>query len=467
VTYLFATGDNGAGAQYPATSPDVLAVGGTTLTLGAGNTYGSESAWSGGGGGISADESIPSCQVGKINGVSTTNRAEPDVSMDASPSSGVPIYDSYDFGASTPWATYGGTSLATPMWAGIIAIANQGRAIAGVGSLGGATQTNQLIYNLPSSDFHDITTGSNGYSAGPGYDLATGIGTPIANLLVPSLAPPVVTASPASQTANAGTTVQFTAAATLTVDPTWLSTASIATWNAATNTLTVTGPATITADPGAAEPIIEASGSSAAVAFDPTSGTAIHIGGLSLTDGASATVTSLGAARSVTNYHIPVIGVTGATAAPMYAIDSTSTLDLADNDMAILYGSGTSPFSSVFSGISQAYDGGLWDNPGLTSSIARTSGGVTALGYGEASTLGYSSFDGVALGGNAVLVKYTVVGDCHLDGTVDFADFSALQAGYGQAGSWVNGDFSYSGAVTFGDFSLLQDNYGQTLANVL
>jgi hypothetical protein len=117
--------------------------------------------------------------------------------------------------------------------------------------------------------------------------------------------------------------------------------------------------------------------------------------------------------------------------------------------------------------LSQAYDGGLWNDPGLTSSIARSSAGVTALGYGEASALGLSTFDGLTLGGNAVLIKYTLVGDDNLDGTVNFNDFSILQTHYGQAGDWADGDFNYDGTVNFSDFSALQNNYGQTLANLL
>jgi subtilisin-like proprotein convertase family protein len=72
----------------------------------------------------------------------------------------------------------------------LIAVVNQGRALANLPSLDGPTQTLPAIYALPQSDFHDITSGSNGdgQSAGPGYDLVTGIGTPIANLLVPNLA---------------------------------------------------------------------------------------------------------------------------------------------------------------------------------------------------------------------------------------------------------------------------------------
>ncbi len=215
VTFLAATGDYGPYApgtttltpQYPAASPNVVAVGGTTLSVN-GNAYGGETAWGngtdsgfyyGGGGGISAFESQPAYQKGVVNAFSTVQRTYPDVAADADPGSGVSIYDTYDFGSSTPWATYGGTSLACPLWAGIVAVADEGRAIAGKGSLDGPSQTLPQLYKLPAADFNDITTGNNGYLAGPGYDLATGIGTPVANLLVPALmAGPVVSTAAAA-----------------------------------------------------------------------------------------------------------------------------------------------------------------------------------------------------------------------------------------------------------------------------
>ncbi len=178
-------------------------------------------------------------------------------------------------------------------------------------------------------------------------------------------------------------------------------------------------------------------------------------------------MTSLGAARSTNNYRLLVIGVTGASVAPTYTIDAESTLNVADNDMAILYGSGTSPLSSISTELSQAYDGGAWDKPGLTSSVAKTSGGVTALGYGEASTLGLTTFDGQTLGGNAVLVKYTLVGDTQLRGNVGIGDYDAVLTNYGTNQGWTGGDFHYGGVVGIGDYDAVIDNYGKTLSNVL
>jgi hypothetical protein len=190
VTYLAATGDSGTPSGYPAFSPNVVAVGGTSLDINSSGTYVSESAWDdqygAGGGGISQAEAQPSYQVGKVNGTSSTQRTVPDVSMDADPATGVYVLDT-DY--TSGYLEVGGTSLATPMWAGLVAIANQGRALDGESSLTGYSQTLPALYSLPSSDFHDITSGTNGtYAATAGYDLATGIGSPVANLLVPALA---------------------------------------------------------------------------------------------------------------------------------------------------------------------------------------------------------------------------------------------------------------------------------------
>ena len=192
VTFLASTGDNGAPGQYPAFSPNVVAVGGTSLILNPDNSYKSESGWSGSCGGFSQFESQPPFQ--NVVTQNMTQRTIPDVSFDADPNTGVAIYDSYDFGAGTPWIQIGGTSLSCPCWAGLIAIVNQERVDAGGTTLDGPTQTLPALYELYSdpakysSDFHDITSGYNVYPAGIGYDFVTGIGTPIANQLVPDLA---------------------------------------------------------------------------------------------------------------------------------------------------------------------------------------------------------------------------------------------------------------------------------------
>ena len=194
VTYVAASGDQGAwsGPEFPSVAPNVLAVGGTTLTLTASGSYGSESGWSGSTGGFSgldtgffSYESEPSYQTSTLEsvGLSYGVRTTPDVSFNADPNSGVSVYDSVSYDGQSGWFTVGGTSAAAPAWAGLVAITDQGLAAAGKSSLS-TTQVLTNLYSLPGSDFNDITTGSNGYSATPGYDLVTGLGTPKANLVV-------------------------------------------------------------------------------------------------------------------------------------------------------------------------------------------------------------------------------------------------------------------------------------------
>ncbi len=259
--------------------------------------------------------------------------------------------------------------------------------------------------------------------------------------------------------------------------PAWLGSGSAATWNPTNQVLTVTGAASIIADPGTDEPVVQASGTAAVLTLNPTSGIDIHLGGLSLTNGAKATETSLGSARSLTNYHLLVIGTPGSTTAPLFTIDSTSTLDLADNDMAILYGTGTNPLPQVQEGLQTAYDNGAWDKPGLTSSVAPTTHGTTALGYATSNELGDTTFDGLTLGGNALLVKYTLVGDTTLSGSVSGADYNTVLGNFDAAGDWSQGNFFYTGTYASGtftngdtggsDYNAVLSNYDASLATYL
>jgi subtilase family serine protease len=171
VTFVASSGDNGsfAGASYPAASPNVLSVGGTTLVLSSTGAYQSESAWIDSGGGYSQYEPEPSYQA-KVQ--TTGYRATPDVAFDGDPNTGVPVYvtQTTPFGGSQgSWLTFGGTSLGSPAWAGIIAITDQGRALAGLSSLDGPTQTLPALYAAPSSDFHTVAPASSSFGGGLGY----------------------------------------------------------------------------------------------------------------------------------------------------------------------------------------------------------------------------------------------------------------------------------------------------------
>jgi subtilase family serine protease len=193
ITFIAATGDYGAwyGPEWPAVSPNVLSVGGTSLSLTSTGVYSSETGWNsfnkrqyGSTGGISSYETEPYYQTG-VQG--TGFRTTPDVAYDANPNTGVYMYDSYNGG----WFSGGGTSAGSPQWAALVAIADEGRALAGLGSLDGPTQTLGAIYKMAQTAyatyFHDVTSGYNGYSAGKGYDLVTGLGTPRAKAVVQAL----------------------------------------------------------------------------------------------------------------------------------------------------------------------------------------------------------------------------------------------------------------------------------------
>jgi subtilase family serine protease len=168
IVFLASSGDSGSGASWPAASPNVIAVGGTTLSLKIDGTFIKETAWKGSGGGISSYESAPSFQSIVAIPKSLGMRAIPDVSYDADPKSGFPIVRAH------VWRRVGGTSAGAPQWAAIVA-------------LGTGVSLKQLYADKAgkhSSDyFRDITSGSNGSCgyiciAHAQYDYVTGLGSP-------------------------------------------------------------------------------------------------------------------------------------------------------------------------------------------------------------------------------------------------------------------------------------------------
>jgi subtilase family serine protease len=193
VTFTASSGDSGAGVEYPAASPYVVAVGGTSITLAdSTGTYGSEKAWSGSGGGQSAQESEPLYQF-NFGIASSGKRGVPDVAYDADPNTGFPVYDTVRYQGQAGWFQVGGTSAGAPQWAALIAIVNSMRA-ASKGALTGAPSplySTSASTSTYSANFHDISIGSNGScsicSAGTGYDFVTGLGSPRAAALVNAL----------------------------------------------------------------------------------------------------------------------------------------------------------------------------------------------------------------------------------------------------------------------------------------
>jgi kumamolisin len=181
ITVFVASGDNGADdgtssetVDFPASSPNVVGCGGTSLP-----TEGPEVAWNDGasggasGGGYSAVYPLPSWQTG-VPGVTGTMRGVPDVSGDADPETGYQV--SVD-GTST---VIGGTSAVAPLYAGLFALINQSTGT----RVGFVNPT--LYANEPA--FTDITSGNNnGYDAGPGWDPVTGLGSPIGTSILSAL----------------------------------------------------------------------------------------------------------------------------------------------------------------------------------------------------------------------------------------------------------------------------------------
>lgn len=232
-TILAASGDQGSNdcgyttpttpsVDDPASQPYVTGAGGTTLTVTSGSNYGSETAWNNGngnasGGGVSSLWSMPGWQAGPgvISAASSGApcwapagnycREVPDVAFNADPNSGYEIYctalvqnGTGPCNPNTPWITVGGTSAAAPMWAGMIALANEKSLHDGNFNLG---FLNPLLYQIGqnnsstsyNNDFHDVTAGNNyttadgnnEYQATPNYDMVTGLGSynalPLAN----------------------------------------------------------------------------------------------------------------------------------------------------------------------------------------------------------------------------------------------------------------------------------------------
>jgi subtilase family serine protease len=179
---VFASGNSGNPALYPAANPYAIAVGGTTLRLTAAGGVIDEVAWRGSGGGVSAYEPKPPYQ-NTVN--SFGGRGAPDVSYNANPLTGFPVYDSFGYAGQSGWFRLGGTSVAAPQWAGIIAAADQLRASAGRRPLASRhVASHTALYALAGGPaLYDVTAGSNGpcgiiCRAGPGFDFVTGLGSP-------------------------------------------------------------------------------------------------------------------------------------------------------------------------------------------------------------------------------------------------------------------------------------------------
>ncbi|MBK9444166.1 MAG: putative Ig domain-containing protein [Comamonadaceae bacterium] len=227
MTYLAATGDSGAAVSWPSVSTKVVAVGGTSLSY-SGTGVRSETTWSGTGGGISLYTVAPAYQTTTVPGMGAFGRrAVADVAFNADPATGQYVAVMNPGSTTVNWISAGGTSLSTPQWAGLFAVANAARALSAKAALGAphAVLYGQIatVPGTYASAFSDISRGANGScvtcASTLGYDTPSGLGTPNVTNLINALsgASAAVTApvvSSASIGGQVGTALTFTATAT-------------------------------------------------------------------------------------------------------------------------------------------------------------------------------------------------------------------------------------------------------------
>ncbi|HVA88072.1 MAG TPA: S53 family peptidase [Candidatus Saccharimonadales bacterium] len=181
--------DQRQSVYWPSDSPYTIAVGGTNLRVRSDGTYYGEAAWddylstAATGGGLNPQDPRPSWQQapGVENQFSNGNRQTPDVAAAGDPDTGYLVYETPTDGGPAAWTVVGGTSGAAPFWAGIMLLTRQLAQEEGVGPLG---FVDPMLYDIasnnpPNTIFHDVTRGGNlAQQATPGWDYATGLGTP-------------------------------------------------------------------------------------------------------------------------------------------------------------------------------------------------------------------------------------------------------------------------------------------------
>jgi subtilase family serine protease len=366
-----AAGDSGAwtfsSEIFPADDVYLTSVGGTDLdTASAGGAWSSETAWSDGGGGISPDGyAIPSWQTATAAGCSACSAAyrnAPDVSANANFS----FYVCADQTTCTA-NHWGGTSFAAPMWAGYLALVNQQAVANGNKPLG---FINPVLYTIGLSssydtDFHDITSGSNGFSATTGYDLATGIGSPNGAALIAALA----AGSP-------------TSGFSLSASPT---TVSVMQGSSGTSTIT----STVTGGFNSAISL-SATGqpTGVSVVFNPTSITGA---------GTSVMTISVSSTTAIGTYAIKVTGTSGGTT-------ETATVTLKVTKAVPSFAISASPATiTVSKGATGTATITTTVSNGFNSAIA-----LTAVGEGSAQTLTFSPSTIPAPGSGSSTMSVTV-----------------------------------------------------------
>jgi hypothetical protein len=259
--------------------------------------------------------------------------------------------------------------------------------------------------------------------------------------------------------------------------PAWLSPASQATWDDNAKLLTVTGAATVVADPGADDPAVVASGAGAVITIAPTSAADLRVrfGSLQLSNGATATLASLGGSRTPTHHRVLLVdGSAG------LSIDANSTLDLTDNDLVVDYAAaGNNPAASVEAMAAAGHNGGNWQGKRITSSTAAApaSAGNFAVAVADNATLTNKFGDGtggkplfagfMAVDDTSVLVKYTHRVDLDLSGTLNANDAITFSTNFnGGAAHFSAGDLDYDTLYTPNDAILFATFYNPAVQQV-
>lgn len=330
VTFFASSGDSGSGASFPAASPNVVSVGGTTLNVDNSGNVNSETAWSGSGGGVSSYEPLPSYQ--STYGITSSGRSIPDVSYNADPNTGVPVYDSYGYQGSAGWFQVGGTSAGSPQWASITAIANTQRSTPMSSSDFGAEN---LLYSAAtgsaySSNYRDIILGNNGgFQATTGYDLVTGVGSPLTNNLIPFISggtpPPPPSPDFALSSSPNSVSIQQGGSDTSSVAVTSLNGYS------SSVTLSLTGNPAGVSYSFSANPVTPTASSTLTLTVDPATNPGTYQLMISGTDGTTTHTTSISLTVTQPTVNIP-LSITVSTDKSSYTLKSFAYITVKATD---------------------------------------------------------------------------------------------------------------------------------------
>jgi hypothetical protein len=352
----------------------------------------------------------------------------------------------------------GGTSAAAPQWAALVALADQGRGLIGFTSLDGPSQLLPALYLLPPNDFHDITSGSNGNSATTGYDLATGLGTPRAQLVISGLVAfgaiaPSVTLQPTGQSVLAGQSVTLMAAATGSPAPTvqWqVSTDGGATFSdivgATSSTYTFTATVSQNGDLFRAV-FSNVAGSAATTAASLTvtpSAPPATVASVVINDGSvqrsevwSITVTFSGPVSFAGGNATGAFQLLHVQTGNAVILTSAVSADAQGRTVVTLYFSGneTDPISSLSGGLASLADGRY--TLSIASGSVTDASGQALDGDGDGIAGGDYLSPADTFQGNG-LHLYRLFGDVNGDGVVDASDLGLLRSAYNSsAGSPV------------------------------